>query len=59
MNKRTLTTGTLIALVLTPTFVGAVDEAMAVQSNLHSIWNLIVGALIFLVKGRKRHMMLS
>lgn len=52
MNKRTLITGILItlALVLVPTLVGAVDEsvAKAVQTNLDYIWNLVIGALIFL-----------
>ena len=53
MNKKILTAGILITLALTPTFVGAADEAMTVQSHLHSIWNLIVGALIFFMKSRK------
>ncbi|XCN71563.1 MAG: hypothetical protein Q3M24_14730 [Candidatus Electrothrix aestuarii] len=53
MKNKTLTTGILIILALTPTFVGAADEAMTVQSHLNSIWNLFVGALIFFMKSRK------
>ena len=53
MNKKILAAGILITLALTPTFVGAADEAMTAQSHLHSIWNLIGGALIFFMKSRK------
>jgi hypothetical protein len=54
MNKRTLTTGILIALALAPTLVAADEAGMkTVQTNLDYIWNLVVGALIFFMKSRK------
>ena len=56
MSKRHLITGILIASAAVPTLVPAADEFIikSMPTNLDYIWHLLAGALIFLMKSRKK-----
>ncbi|MCI5148777.1 MAG: hypothetical protein D3916_05195 [Candidatus Electrothrix sp. MAN1_4] len=58
MKRSPLITALLITLILTPTFVLAIDDSVIKTAQVHLvhfdyIWNLLAGALVFFLKSRE------